>query len=321
MSDISMSSGPVGTKRARRAAHRSAMMIASRREAAGAGSGNAAAPGIAGWLSVAAAPAFATMALLAGVDGGGTSDVLCSAAHGASPLSGMVPMYLLMSAFHSAPWLKLISRWRIGCVKSNHASFGGTKARSRLGFIARGAIAISAATAPSANGPASEALATSPPSGPPTATPKSHADVTAPKAAVRSRGSAASVTRLVTLGISRESPAPVNAVEAKASHSTCVRNKPASPSDSTRKADRSTRLAPKRSAYPLPRKRVIINAMPNTVSAKFWPAKPRAAKRGTRNAAMIPYPMLANTPEAPGTHAALGNKARRIFVPPDETRP
>ena len=27
----------------------------------------------------------------------------------ASPLSGMVPMYLLMSAFHSAPWLKLIS--------------------------------------------------------------------------------------------------------------------------------------------------------------------------------------------------------------------
>jgi hypothetical protein len=34
-------------------------------------------------------------------------------------------------------------------MKSNHASFGGTNARSRLGFIARGAIAISAATAPS----------------------------------------------------------------------------------------------------------------------------------------------------------------------------
>ena len=33
--------------------------------------------------------------------------MLCSAAHGA-PLDGMVPMYLLMSAFHSAPWLKLI---------------------------------------------------------------------------------------------------------------------------------------------------------------------------------------------------------------------
>jgi hypothetical protein len=34
---------------------------------------------------------------------------MCSAAHGASPLSGMVPMYVLMSAFHLAPWLKLVS--------------------------------------------------------------------------------------------------------------------------------------------------------------------------------------------------------------------
>jgi hypothetical protein len=33
---------------------------------------------------------------------------MCSAEHG-SLLSGMVPMYLLMSAFHSSPWLKLIS--------------------------------------------------------------------------------------------------------------------------------------------------------------------------------------------------------------------
>jgi hypothetical protein len=47
------------------------------------------------------------MALLTGV-GGGPPDMLCSAAH-ASPLSGMAAMYLLMSAFHSAPWLKLIS--------------------------------------------------------------------------------------------------------------------------------------------------------------------------------------------------------------------
>jgi hypothetical protein len=125
MSDLSMSSGPIGTKRARRPAHRSAAMIASRREAAevGAGSGNAAAPGISGWLSLAAAPAFAIMALLAGVDGGGTSDVLCSAAHGASPLSGMVPMYLLMSVFHSAPWLKLISRWRSGGRRAPQKSF------------------------------------------------------------------------------------------------------------------------------------------------------------------------------------------------------
>ena len=60
------------------------------------------------WLSLAAAPTFAIMALLIGVRGGGPPDLLCSAARAASPLSGMVPMYLLMSAFHLAPWLKLL---------------------------------------------------------------------------------------------------------------------------------------------------------------------------------------------------------------------
>jgi hypothetical protein len=62
----------------------------------------------------AAAPTFAIMALLTGVFGGGQPDLLCSAAQDASPLSGMVPMYLLMSAFHLAPWLKLISSRRSG---------------------------------------------------------------------------------------------------------------------------------------------------------------------------------------------------------------
>jgi hypothetical protein len=66
--------------------------------------------GAADWLRLAAAPTFATMALLTTVLGGGTSDVLCSAAQGASPLTGMVPMYALMSAFHLAPWLRLMSR-------------------------------------------------------------------------------------------------------------------------------------------------------------------------------------------------------------------
>jgi hypothetical protein len=60
------------------------------------------------WLSLAAAPTFAIMAVLTGVLGSGAPDMLCSAMHGTSPLSGMVPMYVLMSAFHSAPWLKLI---------------------------------------------------------------------------------------------------------------------------------------------------------------------------------------------------------------------
>jgi hypothetical protein len=72
--------------------------------------------GAAGWLGLAAAPTFAIMALLTGILGGGSPDVLCSAAHGASPLSGMIPMYLLMSAFHLPPWLKRIGRrvWRPG---------------------------------------------------------------------------------------------------------------------------------------------------------------------------------------------------------------
>lgn len=64
------------------------------------------------WLHLAAAPTFAIMALLTGVLGGGQPDILCSAAEHASPLGGMVPMYLLMSTFHSPPWLKLISSRR-----------------------------------------------------------------------------------------------------------------------------------------------------------------------------------------------------------------
>src|SRR3954451_92907 len=84
--------------------------------------GNAAALGAADWLCLAAAPTFAVMALLTAVLGGGTPDWLCS--QDASQLSGMLPMYLLMSAFHSAPWLKLISSRRSGVgrfVKSTSA--------------------------------------------------------------------------------------------------------------------------------------------------------------------------------------------------------
>jgi len=65
-------------------------------------------------ISLAAAPTFAIMALLTGIFGGPPHDVVCSAAQGASPVGGMVRMYTLMSAFHSAPWLKLISVWRSG---------------------------------------------------------------------------------------------------------------------------------------------------------------------------------------------------------------
>jgi hypothetical protein len=63
-----------------------------------------AAVGATDWLYLAAAPTFAIMALVTSV--GGQPDILCAAA---SPLSGMTAMYLLMSAFHLPPWLKLIA--------------------------------------------------------------------------------------------------------------------------------------------------------------------------------------------------------------------
>lgn len=92
------------------------MMVSSQCEIVGgpAGNGNAKTLGAADVLSLAAAPTFAIMALLTGCLGTTGSDAICSAMQGASPLSGMVPMYVLMSAFHSAPWLKLVSRRRNG---------------------------------------------------------------------------------------------------------------------------------------------------------------------------------------------------------------
>jgi hypothetical protein len=111
-----MSPRSTDAKRLPEAGRGSATMIATQRDTAGAcaGSGNVAALGAADWLCLAAAPSFAIVALLTGVFGGGRADMLCLAAQHASPLSGMVPMYLLMSAFHSAPWLKLITNWRTG---------------------------------------------------------------------------------------------------------------------------------------------------------------------------------------------------------------
>jgi len=60
-------------------------------------------------LSLAAAPTFAVMALVAAI---GPADMLCMSGQGLfslqGMLQGMVPMYALMSAFHLAPWLRLI---------------------------------------------------------------------------------------------------------------------------------------------------------------------------------------------------------------------
>ena len=81
--------------------------------------GGNATPGIARWLGLAAAPTFAIMALWNGFFSG-QPDMLCMAMQGSSPMSGMTVMYLLMSAFHLSPWLKLISGSRSpACSPSN----------------------------------------------------------------------------------------------------------------------------------------------------------------------------------------------------------
>ena len=59
------------------------------------------------WLSLAAAPVFGLMALLTAYHGDGHAGLLCSEAGQRFDLMGMGPMYLLMTAFHLAPWLRL----------------------------------------------------------------------------------------------------------------------------------------------------------------------------------------------------------------------
>jgi hypothetical protein len=75
-----------------------------------AGRGHAAS-GLARWFDLAAAPTFALMALWTAFFTG-QPDMLCMAMQGSSPVSGMTVMYLLMSAFHAAPWLKFMPQAR-----------------------------------------------------------------------------------------------------------------------------------------------------------------------------------------------------------------
>ena len=55
------------------------------------------------WLALAAAPTFAGMALWTALIG---HEPMCGP--GSSAFGGMTVMYLLMSAFHLAPWFRLI---------------------------------------------------------------------------------------------------------------------------------------------------------------------------------------------------------------------
>lgn len=89
MSDIFMTSRRAGSKQAFGSSRGSASRVA------------------ADALCFMATPTFAVMALLTAL-GGRSPDMLCAAMQHGSPFGGMVPMYLLMSAFHAMPWLKLI---------------------------------------------------------------------------------------------------------------------------------------------------------------------------------------------------------------------
>ncbi len=79
------------------------------------------------WLSLGAAPTFALMAALTGIADHGAPAVLCSAMSHNSALSGMVPMYALMSAFHVAPWLKLVSARRRDAAQPSAAASAGRR--------------------------------------------------------------------------------------------------------------------------------------------------------------------------------------------------
>jgi hypothetical protein len=61
------------------------------------------------------------MALVTAAGGAGPLDTLCSAVPGMAWLGGMVPMYVLMSAFHAGPWLRLIALTRSALPRSARA--------------------------------------------------------------------------------------------------------------------------------------------------------------------------------------------------------
>ena len=78
--------------------------------------------GAASVLSLAATPSFALMALVTGLSQP-VPMMNCSAMADMAPSGifspgGMVPMYLLMSAFHLAPWLNLVTGRRSGASRS-----------------------------------------------------------------------------------------------------------------------------------------------------------------------------------------------------------
>lgn len=88
--------------------------------------------GVADGLCLAAAPTFAVMAVVSAVAEAGRAQAFCAPAQNAWPVDAMVLMYLLMSAFHLAPWLRLIgSRRAQGARASGDIQATGTGQLSR----------------------------------------------------------------------------------------------------------------------------------------------------------------------------------------------
>ena len=61
----------------------------------------------AGWLQLAAAPTFASMAWISATGAQGWE--VCSSFPGLLPVNDMTLMYVLMGVFHLPPWLRLMS--------------------------------------------------------------------------------------------------------------------------------------------------------------------------------------------------------------------
>ena len=85
------------------------------------------------WICLAATPVFALMALLTSIDVLEMPHMHGSMEYGGSVLGGMGFMYLLMSVFHAAPWLRRSRRSHRPALQ-NAQNFQATASDQRASF-------------------------------------------------------------------------------------------------------------------------------------------------------------------------------------------